>query len=116
METHYNVGGFNEWKNIDWVKKSCVNKWMKNWKTTGTSEQLITFVKIVQVTICVMLLMPLKLIRIRLETFCNFRRRFINNHRLVLANQKWLDNVTSGIIKTITITNTVTNMNAMKQN
>ena len=27
----YNIGGFNEWKNIDLVKLLCASKWMKNW-------------------------------------------------------------------------------------
>ena len=41
----YNIGGFNEWKNIDLVK-FYVNKWMINWvMKLGTSEKLITYVK-----------------------------------------------------------------------
>lgn len=41
----YNIGGFNEWKNIDLIKVLCktVDEKLKN--PAGTSEQLITYVK-----------------------------------------------------------------------
>ncbi|MFV0141783.1 dTDP-glucose 4,6-dehydratase [Empedobacter falsenii] len=41
----YNVGGFNEWKNIDLVKELCKQMDEKLGKEAGTSAQLITFVK-----------------------------------------------------------------------
>lgn len=41
----YNVGGFNEWKNIDLVKELCKQMDEKLGRELGTSEQLITFVK-----------------------------------------------------------------------
>ncbi|MBZ4189988.1 dTDP-glucose 4,6-dehydratase [Niabella beijingensis] len=41
----YNVGGFNEWKNIDLVKLLCKQVDEKLGRPAGTSEQLITFVK-----------------------------------------------------------------------
>ncbi|MBN9299507.1 MAG: dTDP-glucose 4,6-dehydratase [Filimonas sp.] len=41
----YNVGGFNEWKNIDLVKLLCKLMDEKLGRTTGESEQLITYVK-----------------------------------------------------------------------
>lgn len=41
----YNVGGFNEWQNIDLVKELCRQMDQKLGKPLGTSEQLITFVK-----------------------------------------------------------------------
>lgn len=41
----YNIGGFNEWQNIDLVKLLCQKMDEKLGKPTGTSEQLITFVK-----------------------------------------------------------------------
>ncbi|TYP94615.1 dTDP-glucose 4,6-dehydratase [Sphingobacterium allocomposti] len=41
----YNVGGFNEWKNIDLVKELCRQMDQKLGRAEGTSEQLITFVK-----------------------------------------------------------------------
>ncbi|MBO9592164.1 MAG: dTDP-glucose 4,6-dehydratase [Niabella sp.] len=42
---NYNVGGFNEWKNIDLVKLLCKQMDEKLQRPAGTSEQLITFVK-----------------------------------------------------------------------
>ncbi len=41
----YNVGGFNEWKNIDLVKLLCQQMDQKLCRETGESEKLITFVK-----------------------------------------------------------------------
>jgi dTDP-glucose 4,6-dehydratase len=41
----YNIGGFNEWKNIDLVKLLCKQMDEKLGNATGTSEQLITYVK-----------------------------------------------------------------------
>lgn len=41
----YNIGGFNEWKNIDLVKVLCTQMDEKLNRAPGTSEQLITFVK-----------------------------------------------------------------------
>jgi dTDP-glucose 4,6-dehydratase len=40
----YNVGGFNEWKNIDLVKLLCRIMDQKLGRATGESEQLITYV------------------------------------------------------------------------
>lgn len=41
----YNVGGFNEWKNIDLVKLLCSQMDKKLGNPAGTSEKLITYVK-----------------------------------------------------------------------
>ena len=41
----YNIGGFNEWKNIDLVKLLCRLMDEKLGNAAGTSEQLITYVK-----------------------------------------------------------------------
>lgn len=41
----YNIGGFNEWKNIDLVKLLCKLMDEKLGNDAGTSEQLITYVK-----------------------------------------------------------------------
>jgi dTDP-glucose 4,6-dehydratase len=41
----YNIGGFNEWKNIDLVKLLCSLADEKLGRPAGTSEQLITYVK-----------------------------------------------------------------------
>jgi len=41
----YNVGGFNEWKNIDLVQELCKQMDEKLGREVGTAAQLITFVK-----------------------------------------------------------------------
>ena len=41
----YNIGGFNEWKNIDLVKLLCKQMDKKLSREAGTSEKLITYVK-----------------------------------------------------------------------
>jgi len=41
----YNIGGFNEWKNIDLVKLLCSQMDQKLGKLAGTSEKLITYIK-----------------------------------------------------------------------
>jgi len=41
----YNIGGFNEWKNIDLVKLLCLQMDQKLGNTPGTSDKLITFIK-----------------------------------------------------------------------
>ena len=41
----YNIGGFNEWKNIDLVKLLCELMDLKMRNKIGTSEKLITFTK-----------------------------------------------------------------------
>lgn len=41
----YNIGGFNEWKNLDLVKLLCQQMDLKLNRKAGSSEKLITFVK-----------------------------------------------------------------------
>jgi dTDP-glucose 4,6-dehydratase len=41
----YNIGGFNEWKNIDLIKLLCQLMDQKLGRGTGTSEKLITYIK-----------------------------------------------------------------------
>lgn len=41
----YNIGGFNEWQNIDLVKLLCQQMDIKLGRARGTSEKLITYVK-----------------------------------------------------------------------
>jgi dTDP-glucose 4,6-dehydratase len=41
----YNIGGFNEWKNIDLIKLLCSQMDIKLNRTKGTSEKLIIYVK-----------------------------------------------------------------------
>jgi dTDP-glucose 4,6-dehydratase len=44
----YNIGGFNEWQNIDLVKLLCQIMDEKLGRNKGVSEQLISYVKTVQ--------------------------------------------------------------------
>ncbi len=44
-EETYNIGGFNEWKNIDLVKLLCKQMDEKLGREKGTSEKLITYVE-----------------------------------------------------------------------
>ena len=93
----YNVGGFNEWKNIDLIKLLCQQMDEKLGREEGSSEKLITFVK---------------------DRPGHDKRYAIDAHKLnkelgwspsvtfeeglkktidwYLDNQEWLDNVTSG--------------------
>ena len=41
----YNIGGFNEWKNIDLVKLLCAQMDQKLGNLPGTSDKLITYIK-----------------------------------------------------------------------
>ena len=41
----YNIGGFNEWQNIDLIKLLCAIMDKKLDRVSGTSAQLITYVK-----------------------------------------------------------------------
>lgn len=45
LKETYNIGGFNEWKNIDLVKLLCQQMDLKLKRKAGTSEKLITYVK-----------------------------------------------------------------------
>lgn len=45
LKETYNIGGFNEWKNIDLVKLLCQQMDLKLKREAGTSEKLITYVK-----------------------------------------------------------------------
>ena len=45
LKETYNIGGFNEWKNIDLVKLLCNQMDLKLGREQGTSDKLITFVK-----------------------------------------------------------------------
>ena len=44
-EETYNIGGFNEWQNIDLIKLLCVQMDQKLGRVAGESEKLITYVK-----------------------------------------------------------------------
>jgi dTDP-glucose 4,6-dehydratase len=93
----YNVGGFNEWKNLDIVKLLCTKMDEKLGREPGTSEKLITFVtdraghdlryaidatKIQQ--------------ELGWEPSLQFEEGISKTIDWYLANEEWLDHVTSG--------------------
>lgn len=96
----YNIGGFNEWKNIDLVKILCQIMDQKLGRDAGDSEKLITYVKD----------RPGHDLRYAIDaskinkelgwkpsvTFEEGLERTINWY---LNNKEWLENVTSGTYK-----------------
>ncbi len=96
----YNIGGFNEWKNIDLVKLLCKIMDSKLGRESGASEKLITYVKD----------RPGHDLRYAIDaskinkeldwkpsvTFEEGLEKTINWY---LNNQEWLQNVTSGAYK-----------------
>lgn len=96
----YNIGGFNEWKNIDLVKLLCQIMDQKLGRAEGTSQELITYVKD----------RPGHDLRYAIDaskinkelgwkptvTFEEGLEKTINWY---LSNEEWLQNVTSGAYK-----------------
>ena len=93
----YNVGGFNEWQNIDLVKELCRQMDTKLNREEGTSARLITFVKD----------RPGHDLRYAIDATkinkelgyapsVTFQEGLSQTIDWFLANQDWLDNVTSG--------------------
>jgi dTDP-glucose 4,6-dehydratase len=96
----YNIGGFNEWKNIDIVRLLCQKMDQKLGRTEGTSEKLITYVTdraghdhryAIDAT------------KVQKELGWEPSLQFEEGIELTidwyLANQDWLDHVTSGSYK-----------------
>ena len=93
----YNVGGFNEWKNIDLVKELCKQMDEKLGRPTGTSEQLITFVKERPGHDLRYAIDATKMNKeLGWKPSVTFEEGLSITIDWFLANQKWLDNVTSG--------------------
>jgi dTDP-glucose 4,6-dehydratase len=93
----YNIGGFNEWKNIDLVNLLCDHMDKKLGNTLGTSKELITFIKD----------RPGHDLRYAIDTnkinknlgwspTVTFKEGLSRTIDWYLSNKKWLDNVTSG--------------------
>lgn len=93
----YNVGGFNEWKNIDLVKELCKQMDEKLGRPTGTSEQLVTFVKDRPGHDLRYAIDATKMNKeLGWKPSVTFEEGLSITIDWFLANQKWLDNVTSG--------------------
>lgn len=97
----YNIGGFNEWKNIDLVKLLCQIMDSKLDRENGSSQKLITFVKD----------RPGHDLRYAIDASklknelgwkpsVNFKEGLVKTIDWYLSNKTWLNNVTSGEYKT----------------
>ena len=93
----YNIGGFNEWKNIDLVKVLCKQMDKKLGRESGTSEKLITYVKD----------RPGHDLRYAIDASkinkelgwspsVTFEEGLLETIDWYLSNKEWLNNVTSG--------------------
>lgn len=93
----YNIGGFNEWKNIDIVRLLCQKMDEKLGRKPGTSEKLITFVKD---RAGHDLRYAIDATKIKQELGWEPSLQFEEGIELTidwyLENQDWLDHVTSG--------------------
>lgn len=93
----YNIGGINEWKNIDLVKTLCRLIDSKLGRAAGSSEKLIEFVKDRAGHDMRYAIDPTKV-----ETELNWKPSITFEEGLektvdwYLENEKWLENVTSG--------------------
>lgn len=93
----YNIGGNNEWTNIDLIKQLCKTMDKKLGRAEGTSEQLITFVADRAGHDLRYAIDSSKLQReLGWAPSVTFEEGLEKTVDWYLANQTWLDNVTSG--------------------
>ncbi len=93
----YNIGGFNEWKNIDIVRLLCQVMDRKLGRDPGTSEQLITFVKDRAGHDLRYAIDAAKLTNeLGWKPSLQFEEGIEKTIDWYLTNEAWLDNVTSG--------------------
>ena len=93
----YNIGGFNEWKNIDIVKLLCAKMDEKLGRAAGTSEQLITYVKDRAGHDLRYAIDATKIQKeLGWEPSLQFEEGIEITVDWYLENQEWLDHVTSG--------------------
>ncbi|MDK2908804.1 MAG: dTDP-glucose 4,6-dehydratase [Bacteroidales bacterium] len=93
----YNIGGHNEWKNIDLIKVLCKIMDKKLGRPEGTSEKLITFVKDRAGHDLRYAIDSSKLQReLGWKPSVTFEEGLEKTVDWYLANQEWLDHVTSG--------------------
>ncbi|PUZ30577.1 dTDP-glucose 4,6-dehydratase [Chitinophaga costaii] len=93
----YNIGGFNEWKNIDLIHLLCKIMDEKLQRAPGTSAQLITFVKDRAGHDLRYAIDATKLnTELGWSPSLQFEEGLEKTVAWYLANETWLDNVTSG--------------------
>ncbi|BDS11911.1 dTDP-glucose 4,6-dehydratase [Aureispira anguillae] len=93
----YNIGGHNEWKNIDLVELLCDIMDEELGKAAGTSRKLITFVKDRQGHDRRYAIDATKIAKeLNWEPSVTFQEGLRASVKWYLANETWLNNVTSG--------------------
>jgi len=93
----YNIGGFNEWKNIDLINLLCMIMDKKLGRPPGTSAQLITFVKDRAGHDLRYAIDATKLNReLGWQPSLQFEEGLEKTVDWYLANEEWLQHVTSG--------------------
>ena len=96
----YNIGGFNEWKNIDLVKLLCQIMDQKLGRTEGTSQELITYVKDRPGHDLRYAIDASKINReLGWKPSVTFEEGLEKTINWYLNNEEWLQNVTSGSYK-----------------
>lgn len=96
----YNIGGHNEWKNMDLIKLLCRIMDQKLERVAGTSEQLITFVKDRSGHDLRYAIDAAKLKNeLGWEPSLQFEQGLEKTVEWYLENEKWLEAVTSGQYK-----------------
>ncbi len=93
----YNIGGFNEWKNIDLIKVLCKTVDEKLGNPPGTSEELITYVKDRAGHDLRYAIDATKIMKeLGWKPSLQFEEGISRTVDWYLNNKEWLDNVTSG--------------------
>ena len=97
----YNIGGLNEWKNIDLIRLLCRIMDEKLERATGSSEKLITFVKDraghdLRYAIDSSRIQD----ELNWKPSLNFEQGLSRTVTWYLENREWMDNVTSGAYQT----------------
>ena len=93
----YNIGGFNEWKNIDLIKLMCKIMDIKLGRNPGDSEELITYVEDRPGHDRRYAIDANKLKNeLGWQPSVNFEQGLEETIDWYLSNEKWLNNVTSG--------------------
>lgn len=93
----YNIGGFNEWQNIDLVQELCRQMDVKLGRPKGTSEKLITYVKDRPGHDLRYAIDAAKIQKeLGWEPSVTFEEGLALTIDWYISNQEWLKNVTSG--------------------
>jgi len=101
LKETYNIGGFNEWTNIDLIKLLCEQMDIKLNQAPGTSEKLITYVKDRAGHDRRYAIDATKLNReLGWKPSVTFEEGLSRTIDWYLTNESWLDNVTSGAYQT----------------